>query len=163
MKLSAQEEYGLRCLLRIAKAEPGPALTIPQIGAAEGLSVAYTGKLMRVLRQGGFVTSTRGQAGGYSLARPARQIAIGDVLDRLGGRLVEEDFCNQFAGNSPVCTRSIDCAMRSLWSALQGAVDQVLARTTLDDLTRDEQQMTAWLSEGSENAVSPTPSPAGYG
>lgn len=147
MKLSAQEEYGLRCLLRIAASGGEPALTIPQISAAEGLSVPYVGKLMRLLRRGGFVESTRGQAGGYRLARRANQIAVGDVLDALGGRLVEEDFCERFSGNNAICARSVDCAMRALWTAVQGAVDDVLSATTLDDLTRPEQAMSDWLTE----------------
>jgi Rrf2 family protein len=150
MKLSAQEEYGLRCLLRIASSNAGSALTIPEISAAEGLSVPYVGKLMRILRQGGFVRSTRGQVGGYTLARPARLIPVGEVLGLLGGRLVEADFCNQFSGQSDVCARSIDCAMRSLWQSVQNAVDGVLTRITLDDLTRDERDMTAWLATGTK-------------
>ena len=69
MKLSAQEEYGLRCLLRLAGAGEGQSLTIPEIGRAEALSIAYVAKLMRILRQGKFVKSVRGQTGGYTLAR----------------------------------------------------------------------------------------------
>jgi len=155
MKLSAQEEYGLRCLLRIARGDPDSALTIPEIGAAEGLSVPYVGKLMRLLRQGGFVRSTRGQSGGYALARPANGIAVGEVLNVLGGRLVEPDFCNQFAGINEVCTRSIDCSMRSLWQAVQGAVDGVLGDVTLEDLTRGERDMRRWIAAGKTPAAPP--------
>ena len=49
MKLTAQEEYGLRCLLRVAEAGEGESLTIPEIGRAEALSIAYVAKLMRIL------------------------------------------------------------------------------------------------------------------
>ena len=52
MKISAQEEYGLRCLLRLAKSESGTA-TLPEVSAAEGLSVPYVAKLMAVLRHAG--------------------------------------------------------------------------------------------------------------
>ena len=69
MKLTSQEEYGLRCLLRIARQGEGGALTIPEISEAEGISSYYVAKLMRILRRGGFVTSARGQAGGYTLSR----------------------------------------------------------------------------------------------
>ena len=55
MKLSAQEEYGLRCLLRVASAGDGGSVTIPAIAEAEALSIAYVGKLMSVLRQSEFV------------------------------------------------------------------------------------------------------------
>ena len=76
MKLTSHEEYGMRCLICLAQAGPGGKLTIPEISHAEGVSEAYVGKLMRLLRIGGFVTAARG-SGGYSLARPARQIVLG--------------------------------------------------------------------------------------
>ena len=72
MQFSAQEEYGLRCLLRLA-ARGGDSMTIPEISQAEGISVPYVAKLMRFLRDGGIVTSERGQSGGYRLARPASE------------------------------------------------------------------------------------------
>ena len=87
MKFTAQEEYGLRCLLQIG--HQGGSLTIPEISARESLSIPYVAKLVRLLRQGGFVTSTRGQSGGYALARPPEQIVVGEVLAVLGGRLFD--------------------------------------------------------------------------
>ena len=80
MKITAQEEYGLRCLLRLARAEDGQSLTIPEIAAAEGLSVPYVAKLLSVLRQAGLIESVRGRAGGYRLARPPAEIGLGSVL-----------------------------------------------------------------------------------
>ncbi|MGA2593825.1 MAG: Rrf2 family transcriptional regulator, partial [Bryobacteraceae bacterium] len=114
MKLSAHEEYGLRCLLRIGLAAKDESLTIPEISQAEALSPAYTAKLLRILRRGGFITSARGKTGGYALARPAGQIVIGDVIGVLGGRLFEsKNFCHEHAGQMQICTRSVDCSVRS--------------------------------------------------
>jgi Rrf2 family protein len=138
MKLSAQEEYGLRCLLRVASAREGESLTIPEIGRQEALSIAYVAKLMRILRQGEFVKSVRGQTGGYTLARRPENIPVGEVLAALGGRLFEPGFCDQFSGLKRICTHSVDCSIRSLWGAVQGAVDAVLAGITLKDLLQRE-------------------------
>jgi Rrf2 family protein len=143
MKLSAQEEYGLRCLLHLGRLpQPGGILTIPEISRAEGLSEAYVGKLMRVLRQAGFVTSARGQTGGYTLARPAERIVIAEALAALGGRLFDPEFCERHAGAELSCTHSVDCSIRSLWRSVQGAVDQLLSRITLQDLLGKEQDIT---------------------
>ena len=57
MKLTANEEYGLRCLVRLGQEGPGGRLTIPEISHAEGVSAAYAAKILRMLRQGGFVTA----------------------------------------------------------------------------------------------------------
>ena len=141
MKLSANEEYGVRCLVRISYAGTGGSLTIPEMSQAEGVSAAYAAKILRVLRKGGFVKAARGKEGGYTLARPAEEIVIGDVMDLLGGRIFESDFCDSHAGQAAICTRSVDCSVRSLWRAIQGAVDQVLRKATLRDLMQNEWQM----------------------
>ena len=93
-----------------------------------------------------FITSARGKAGGYTLSRPAGQIVIGDVIGVLGGRLFEsKHFCHEHAGQIQVCTRSVDCSVRSLWHAVQSAVDDVLSKTTLQDLLRSEGEMNSWV------------------
>src|ERR1700752_5202575 len=72
MKISAHEEYGLRCLVQLARAETdGESLTLNQIGEREGLSVGNAGKFMWILVKAGLVQSQRGASGGYTLARPA--------------------------------------------------------------------------------------------
>jgi Rrf2 family protein len=134
MKITAQEEYGIRCLIRIARMGPGQSATIPEISRVEGLSEHYVAKLLRVLRRGGLIKSARGQAGGYTLARPPGQISLGEALAVLGGRLYEPSFCQQHPGAAAVCVNSIDCSIRPLWSSLQTAVDQVLGRATLASL-----------------------------
>ena len=146
MKLNANEEYGLRCLVRLGYAGAGGSLTIAEMSQAEGVSPAYAAKILRVLRQGGFLTAARGKEGGYTLARPAGQIVIADVMAALGGRLFESKFCDSHTGQVSICTRSVDCSVRSLWRAVQVAVDQVLSQTTLHDLLRNEAEMNTWVS-----------------
>src|SRR5438477_1665950 len=97
MKITAQEEYGLRCVLRLAKADSG-SITLPEVAAAEGLSVAYVAKLMAVLRNAGLLESMRGRAGGYKLAKPADEIGLGSLLLILGEPLFDEhDYCQKHA------------------------------------------------------------------
>jgi Rrf2 family protein len=98
-----------------------------------------------VLRKGGFVTAARGKEGGYTLARPAEEIVIGDVMDLLGGRIFESDFCDSHSGQAAICTRSVNCSVRSLWRAIQGAVDQVLRKATLRDLLQNEEDVNSWV------------------
>jgi Rrf2 family protein len=69
MKISAQEEYGLRCLVQLANLREGESLTLNQIAEREGISQANAGKLMWLLNKAGFVQAMRGTKGGYTLAR----------------------------------------------------------------------------------------------
>lgn len=144
MKLTSQEEYGLRCLLRVGREGDGASLTIPELARAEGISEPNVAKMMRILRRAGFVRSTRGQSGGYALARPAEQIPIGPVLAALGGRLYEPAFCEGHSGLERLCTNMPDCSIRSVWRMVQGAIDSVLGRMTLKDLLRSEPEMNAF-------------------
>jgi Rrf2 family protein len=144
MKLTSQEEYGLRCLLRVGRGGEGASLTIPELSRAEGISEPNVAKMMRILRRGGFVTSTRGQSGGYALSRPAEDILIGHVIATLGGRLYEPAFCDGHSGLELLCTHMPDCSIRSVWRRVQQAIDQVLGKITLKDLLKSEPEMNAW-------------------
>lgn len=135
MKFSAQEEYGLRCLAAIGRKD---SATIPEIAKSEGLTEAHVAKLLMILRQGGFIVSTRGQSGGYALARPPAEITVNEALAHLGGRLYDAEFCGKHTGKGDVCAHSFNCSIRSIWSAVQEAVDAVLDRITLADIIRDE-------------------------
>jgi len=147
MKISSQDEYGLRILLRIGRADTEKGLSIPQLSELEGLSVAYVGKLTRILRLAGFIESTRGQKGGYILSKPVEEIKINDVLNALGGRLFDEEFCGGFSGKNNFCTNSVDCSVRSLWKIVQYAVDHLLETITLSDLIGTEGETNMSLRE----------------
>jgi Rrf2 family protein len=134
MKLSSHEEYGLRCLLQVARQGIDGSATIPEISRKEGISEPYAAKLLRVLRQGGFVKAVRGKAGGYRLALPPEGIHIAEALAVLGGRIYEEDFCLRHSGTQRNCVHSTNCSMRSLWRSVQAAIDGVLGTMTINDL-----------------------------
>src|SRR5215204_5552576 len=113
MKVTAQEEYGLRILVRIAGCKDSCGMSIPQLSEVEGLSSHYVAKLTRVLRMEGFINSTPGYKGGYVLAKPAKNIVIRNVLKALGGELFDKKFCGNHTGTLKFCTNSVDCSARS--------------------------------------------------
>jgi Rrf2 family protein len=140
VKLSAQEEYGLRCLLQLARRE-GQSLTLPELAQLEGISVAHAAKVLRALRRGGFVHSTRGQAGGYTIARPAHEITIAEALAALGGRFFDAQFCERHAGLSTACTHLGECSIRPVLRQLQDVFDDVLGRLSLKSLLVREREL----------------------
>ena len=146
MKITAQEEYGLRILIRIGACKDQNGLTIPQLSEVEGLSMPYVAKLTRILRMGGFINSTPGHKGGYGLARPANTIGIKSVLKELGGVLFSNEFCGTHSGALMLCTNSVDCSARSLWNLIQDTVDQLLDKITLNDLVNSEKESAKILN-----------------
>lgn len=145
MKITAQEEYGLRILVRIARCMDKEGMSIPQLSEADGLSSHYVAKLTRILRMAGFINSTPGIKGGYVLAMPAENININNVLKALGGPLFDNAFCGSHAGAMKLCTHSVDCSSRSLWQMIQYIVDQFLDKVTLADLVSSEQTSSKFL------------------
>lgn len=135
MKISAQEEYGLRILLRLAK---NKELSISEISSIEGLSHHNAAKLCRILRMNGYISSTKGHKGGYTLSMSPTEINLKPLLHSLGGSLYQEGYCERFAHEGFICTNSNDCAIRSVWKMVQLGVDKVLNKLTLDDLLGTE-------------------------
>lgn len=145
MHITAQEEYGLRCLLRVAAHGSDDPVRTQEVAVAEGLSLEYAAKLMRTLKNGGFVTSMRGAAGGYLLARPASEISVWEVLEALGGPLYEEKFCEAHTGSQRDCTHHSNCSLRALWRSVNGILKASLSAISLADLSQDEAKTGTWL------------------
>src|SRR5688572_934686 len=140
MKITAQEEIGVRILIRIAGCKDADGMSIPQLSEAEGISDHYVAKITRILRMEGFINSRPGNKGGYVLSRPADEININQALKALGGALFDSEFCGIHAGSLNLCTNSVDCSARSLWKMIQFRVDQLLDKVYLSDLVGKEKQ-----------------------
>ena len=145
MKITAQVEYGLRIMVRITRCTDEKGLSIRQLSEAEGLSANYVAKLTRILRIKGLINSTRGHMGGYILAKPAASITINDALKALGGRFFDKKFCESHSGILTLCTNSVDCSIRSLWSVMQIALDKLLDEVTLADMVKNEKDVSSVL------------------
>lgn len=147
MKITSQEEYGLRLLIRIAACKDKEGMSIPQLSEAEGLTPHYVAKLTRVLRMAGFLNSTPGNKGGYVLSIPADQIVINKVIKALGGPLFDDEFCGTHSGAIRLCTHSVDCSSRSLWQMVQYTLDKLLDKVTLHDLVNPEKTSSKILEQ----------------
>jgi Rrf2 family protein len=137
MRISAQEEYGLRCLLQVARPSASGSHSLRQIAESEGISPAYAGKLLWILSHAGLVKSVRGPKGGYTLGRPASEILLSDVI-----KVLDEDkmdhHCQSFAGDHAVCVHTDDCAIMPVVHGLHTLVRDVLSRISLEQLMRGE-------------------------
>lgn len=151
MKITPGEEYGLRCLLQLAREHRGGrALTLPEIASREGMPIPNTAKLLRKLRLAGLVESARGRTGGYALARSPREISLAEALSALDGPMFERMDCATVSEHA--CVRTGDCSVRSLWAGVEDLVRSALAKVSLEDLVSDEAQTSrrlgsAWVAD----------------
>lgn len=147
MKISAQEEYGLRCLLQLARADSaGESLTLAQIARLEGISVANAGKLLWILTKAGLVQSQRGTRGGYHLAVPANEIRLNQVISVMDGKRTDS-HCKSYTGILESCVHTGDCGIRPVIVELHQIVDDALSEITLAQLLGTEANVDAALHQ----------------
>ena len=136
MKLSKKGEYALRALidLGIAAMVGRRLVRVSEIAEKEKLSVKFLEQVMQQLREGGFVESERGKFGGYRLAKPARQIAIGQVIRLIDGPLAPIGCVSQTAYEPCSCPDEAHCGLRMLMIDVRNAITGILDRYTLADV-----------------------------
>ena len=146
MKISAQEEYGLRCLVQLARLGEEEFLTLAQMAEREGISVANAGKLLWTLNKAGLVASIRGTKGGYRLARPATEIRLSEII-RVQDEDVLESHCKSYTGVLEACIHTGDCGIRPVIVGLQEIVQKALSGITLAQLVDTEANVDATLHQ----------------
>jgi len=133
MRISSRCEYGLRAMVYLAGHDDGRPVPLPEIAAGENIPAPFLERILARLRESGLVKATRGVSGGYQLARPAGDVAVGEVVTALEGPL-------SLVGCVPddgACERAESCASRVVWRRLDSAISGALNSITLDDLACD--------------------------
>ena len=132
MKISTRTEYGIRVLLTLARTEDDTCLSLTEIAKREKLPHAYLEQLVGDLRRAGLVSATRGQSGGYRLARPAAEIAMTDAVRALDGPLLEMPCAG--AEDLEHCARPQPCSVHDVFQRVYESLSQSLGATNLAEM-----------------------------
>lgn len=135
MKLSTRGRYGLRAMVYLAQHDETGPVSLSSIARDEDISLHYLEQLMRKLRLDGLVESTRGAHGGYSLALPAKEMPVGDILRSLEGNIHFTE-CIEYE----LCEKGDDCATRVLWERINEGILDIVDHTTLAELSPESLQ-----------------------
>lgn len=143
MKISTKGRYALRLMLDLAMNDEGNVIRIKDIAARQQISDKYLEQIISILNKAGYVRSTRGPQGGYTLKKEPEEYTIGMILKLTEGSLapvpcVEEDAL--------ACERECGCATVEVWKRLNEAVNDVVENMTLADLVeiqKSKQQSNA--------------------
>lgn len=137
MRITTWAEYGLICALHLARRTGNGPVTGRDVAAREKLPGDYVEQILLRMRRAGIVNSTRGARGGYSLARPAEEISVRDVIQ--ASELTTFDLhCVSHPVDSTRCAEAENCSIRPVWQLLQQRIDEVLEGVKLSDLLADE-------------------------
>lgn len=135
MRLTTRSRYGTRMALDIAQHCGEGLVRIQDIAERQGVSVKYLEKLIRQLKEAGFIKSKRGPHGGHTLARPASEIPMGEVVRVLEG----DDTLVECSSDNEECDRWDICLTRRLWLEASDAMYERLNSFTLADMLADAQ------------------------
>lgn len=131
MQIKLTTDYAIRCALYLAAAKRTANAT--EIGNAMGVTPAYISKVLRSLRKEGLVYSVKGVEGGYCLAKPAAEIAMGDIITAMEDT-VRINRCLEADG---YCSRNgveIGCPVHDWYKGLQALLDDYFGKTTVQDI-----------------------------
>jgi Rrf2 family iron-sulfur cluster assembly transcriptional regulator len=131
MKLTTKGRYAVQALADIAAYGEGGPVAAGEVALRQGISAGYLEQLLGKLRRANMVDSVRGVAGGFRLARPARDIRIADIVAAAD----EEIKTTACGGKSAGCAgASARCLTHDLWDELGRQIDIFLNAVTLEDV-----------------------------
>lgn len=140
MKLSTRSRYACRALAALARiGSGGRPVQIRELAADQDLPADYLAQLLGFLRSGGLVHTRRGTSGGIALTRRPEEVTVAEVVRLTEGSLSPVDCVE----HPEKCPRSARCAAREVWVEVKHALEATLARRTLADLARREQELAA--------------------
>jgi Rrf2 family transcriptional regulator, cysteine metabolism repressor len=136
MMFSTKAEYGIRVMAHLARHDGSQPISLSSIADAEGLPLAYLEHLVQRLRKAELVESRRGAHGGYTLARPAAEVTMAEVVAALEGEIAPIECITADADGVLTCARegAAPCPTKLLWTRVQGSIVRTLNEMTLDDL-----------------------------
>ena len=136
MKLSQKGEYALRSLINlgIAVEVKRSLVQVSELADNEQIPVKFLEQIMQALKEAGLITSVRGKFGGYRLAKPAREITIGQVVRLIDGPLAPIGCVSQSAYEKCTCPDEAHCGLRMLMLDVRNAIAGILDRYTLADV-----------------------------
>ncbi|MEO8159921.1 MAG: Rrf2 family transcriptional regulator [Arenimonas sp.] len=134
--LSRKAKYALRALSTLALAEPAQ-LQARRIAQEAKVPEKFLEAILVELRNAGIVSSRRGTIGGHSLAKPAEEIMVGDIIRIIDGPIAPLR-CASISAYQP-CADCIDpptCALRELMGDVRDAMSAIIDKRSLRELAQ---------------------------
>jgi len=134
MRLSKRGEYGLRAMIILAdvqKNSPTGMIQIKEISAREKIPAKFLEQILLALKNAGLVQSKMGVGGGYYLARPSKEISLGEIVRTLDGPLAPIRCVSQMAYEPCGCPDEETCGLRMVMGDVRNAIANILDNTTL--------------------------------
>lgn len=132
MKLTTRSEYGLLALIYLARHEGEGYISIDTIATAQKIPPKFLEQLMLALKRAHFLRSTKGQKGGYQLAKRPNQIALAEVIRLFDGALAPtESVSENFYESTPI---EKEKRLSKVFKEIRDHLSNKLEKTTIADV-----------------------------
>ena len=132
MKLTSKSEYALLALIYLARCKTGCFVPVHEIATAQGIPPKFLEQILLILKRAKYLRSLRGQAGGYSLAKPAEQIHLAEIIRLFDGALAPtESVSSYFYESTPI---EKEQSLMDLFRDIRDYISSKLEGTTLADV-----------------------------
>lgn len=125
MQITRQADYALRAMLYLARLDSNKRAATNQIADTQKIPPSFLAKIISQLSIAGLIHTSRGARGGVSLARPAEDISILEVVEAIDGPI----SLNECTINPDSCPFGEDCPIHDVWCSSQTELVEKL-RTT---------------------------------
>jgi Rrf2 family protein len=133
MKLTARSEYALLALVYLARHRSEGNITIEVIAKAQGIPPKFLEQLLLALKRGHFLHSTKGQRGGYQLAKEPGEITLAEVIRLFDGALAPtESVSENFYESTPI---EKEKRLTGVFKDIRDYTSRKLETTTIADVT----------------------------
>ena len=131
MKISTKGRYALRVMIDLAVNDKGDYVSLKDISNRQEVSLKYLEQIMAMLNKAGYVKSTRGNNGGYRLAKSPEEYKVGDILRKTDGDLAPIECVN-----GEECGKRENCKTFKFWQGLDNVINEYVDSKTLADLIK---------------------------
>ena len=132
MKLTSRSEYALLALIYLSRQPDSMYISVETIAAAQGIPAKFLEQILLTLKRARYLSSSKGQRGGFKLARPAKSISLAEVIRLFDGALAPtESVSKYFYEPTPI---EKEKALIRVFREIRDYMSERLEKTTLQDL-----------------------------
>jgi Rrf2 family transcriptional regulator, cysteine metabolism repressor len=97
MKLTARSEYALLALVYLGRHKNSEDLVSAEtIATAQGIPQKFLEQILLTLKRGKYLRSSKGQRGGYQLAKPADAVTLAEIIRLFDGPLAPTESTSRY-------------------------------------------------------------------
>lgn len=127
MQLTRAADYAVRVMIQLAALPDRARVSLPTLARATGAPESFLSKVLQSLARGGFITSQRGQSGGFSITPRGRQASMRAVVEVIDGEIC----LNVCLMHGRSCPRKARCPAHPVWARAQEAMLEVLSSASI--------------------------------